>query len=121
MTEPVSEVVDARRTMFGRELDGMDGVREWRISIRVTREMGWTSGTPFRKAKVLTWTELITFSMSNSIYREPLTGHCSASRYTRLTDPRKHPGHYASALSTQRHIPLHLVSHDRTIDPRHTR
>lgn len=57
-TEPVSEVVEARRTMLGREVDGKDGVREWRISMRVGRETGWTSGTPLRKAKVLTWTEL---------------------------------------------------------------
>ena len=54
MTEPVSDVVEERRIMFGRTPDGNDGVRECRISIRFARETGWTSGTPLRNAKVLT-------------------------------------------------------------------
>lgn len=40
MTDPVSEVVEARRTMLGREPEGNEGVREWRISIRFAREIG---------------------------------------------------------------------------------
>ena len=59
MTDPFSEVLEARRTMLGREPEGNEGVREWRISMRFAREIGWTSGTPLRKAKVLTWTELL--------------------------------------------------------------
>lgn len=58
MTEPVSDVVEALLTMLGREPEGKEGVRECRISIRFAREMGWTSGTPFRNANVLTWTDL---------------------------------------------------------------
>lgn len=58
MTEPVSEQVDPRRTKEGRWLDGNEGVLEWRISNRLPRETGWTSGTPLRKANVLTWTVL---------------------------------------------------------------
>lgn len=57
-TEPASEVVDPRRTTLGRVLDGNEGVREWRTSILVAREMGWTSETPFRNANVLTCTDL---------------------------------------------------------------
>jgi hypothetical protein len=59
MTEPVSDVVDALRTILGRLPDGMEGVRECRISMRVARDTGWTSGTPLRKANVLTWTDLL--------------------------------------------------------------
>lgn len=59
MTDPFSEVLEARRTMLGREPEGNEGVREWRISMRFAREMGCTSGTPLRKAKVLTWTDLL--------------------------------------------------------------
>lgn len=40
ITEPVSEVVEPRRIMLGREPDGKDGVRECRISIRFARETG---------------------------------------------------------------------------------
>jgi L-aminopeptidase/D-esterase-like protein len=40
ITEPVSEVVDARRTKFGRTPDGKDGVRECRISMRFARDTG---------------------------------------------------------------------------------
>jgi hypothetical protein len=54
MAEPASETFDPRRLKFGREPDGMDGVRECRISIRVAREIGWTSGIPLRKPNVFT-------------------------------------------------------------------
>ena len=40
MTEPVSDVVEARRIRFGRELDGIEGVRDCRISMRVARDTG---------------------------------------------------------------------------------
>jgi hypothetical protein len=58
MTDPFSDAVEGRRTIFGRVDDGNEGVRECRISIRVAREMGWMSGTPLRNAKVLTCTDL---------------------------------------------------------------
>jgi len=40
MTEPVSDVVEARRARLGLEVDGNEGVRECRISMRVARETG---------------------------------------------------------------------------------
>ncbi len=58
ITDPVSEVVEALRVILGLELEGTDGVRERRISILVAFDTGCTSGTPFRKAKVLTCTDL---------------------------------------------------------------
>jgi hypothetical protein len=54
ITDPFSEVFEALLCMLGREPEGNEGVREWRISIRFAREIGCTSGTPLRKAKVLT-------------------------------------------------------------------
>lgn len=59
IAEPASETFDPRRLKFGRDPEGMDGVRECRISIRVAREIGWTSGIPLRNPNVLTWTDLI--------------------------------------------------------------
>ena len=60
ITEPVSDVVDARRTMSGRDAEeGIDGVRECLTSIREARDIGWTSGTPLRNTNVLTWTDLM--------------------------------------------------------------
>ena len=57
-TDPASETVELRRARLGRGAFGKEGVRECRSSMRVARETGCTSGTPLRKAKVLTWTDL---------------------------------------------------------------
>lgn len=54
IAEPASEVADPLRTMDGRDEDGIEGVRDWRNSIRLARETGCTSGKPFLKRKVLT-------------------------------------------------------------------
>jgi hypothetical protein len=54
IAEPASEVADPLLTMEGRDEDGIDGVRDWRSSIRLARETGCTSGNPFLKRKVLT-------------------------------------------------------------------
>lgn len=58
IADPASDTFDPLRARFGRDPDGNDGVREWRISIRVARETGWTSGIPLLKPNVLTWTDL---------------------------------------------------------------
>lgn len=59
IAEPASEVAEPRLTIEGRDVEGTEGVRDWRRSMRLAREMGCTSGMPFRKRKVLTWTELL--------------------------------------------------------------
>lgn len=58
IAEPVSEVAEPRLAMDGRDEEGTDGVRDWRNSIRLAREMGCTSGMPFLKRNVLTCTDL---------------------------------------------------------------
>lgn len=56
MTDPASEHADPRLANEGRGPDGNDGVREWRISSLLPRDIGCTSGTPPREENVLTWT-----------------------------------------------------------------
>jgi hypothetical protein len=58
ITEPASDVAEPRRAILGLTEDGTEGVRDWRSSIRLARETGCTSGVPFLKRKVLTWTDL---------------------------------------------------------------
>lgn len=73
MADPASEQVDPRRTKDGRPLDGKDGVLEWRISIRLPRDTGCTSGTPFRNEKVLTWTVLSLSGIQPDLDDVPIT------------------------------------------------
>ena len=54
IADPVSETFEPLLVKFGLLPEGMDGVRECRISNRVARETGWTSGIPFRNANVFT-------------------------------------------------------------------
>ena len=111
MTDPVSDVTEARRIILGRELEGKDGVRDWRTSIRVERETGWTSGMPLREAKVFTWTDLSHISARPSEAHRNLTCHCSVSRCTRSMDPNTHPVRCASALEARTRIPLRPSAH----------
>jgi hypothetical protein len=64
-TDPASDVVDPRRTREGRDTPGIEGVLEWRISMREGRDTGWTSATPLRNANVLTWTALASAYLPN--------------------------------------------------------
>lgn len=71
---PVSETLDPLLTKFGRLPDGIDGVRECRISNRVALETGWTSGIPFRNANVLTWTALPSAYPTHELGSSPVRG-----------------------------------------------
>lgn len=78
MADPASETLDPLRARFGRDPDGNEGVREWRISILVARETGCTSGIPLLKPKVLTCTDLpVSLGLVELEMGDQLTGQSS--------------------------------------------